>query len=130
MLSKILLTLVVIVVVALVFANRRSNPNTSSTNRSPNQAPQQAPEPISESRSLSTRTVAYIILGVLLAISISLFVINYQSDNRIITIRVIAEDGASTLYQARQKSIKGRHFVTLDGRQVVLGDSDRIEMQR
>lgn len=77
---------------------------------------------------MSTRIVAYVILGVLIAISISVFVINYQSDNQIITIKVIAEDGMSTVYQAKQKSIKGRHFVTLDGRQVALGNSDRMEV--
>ena len=63
-----------------------------------------------------------------MAISITVFIVSYQSDNKIINIRVIAEDGMSTLYQAKQKSIKGRHFVTLDGRQVTLGGSDRIEM--
>ena len=62
-------------------------------------------------------------------LSISIFVFKYQSDNRIINIRVIAEDGTSTVYQARQKEIKGRQFLTLDNKQVTLGESDRIEME-
>lgn len=120
MLTKILFTLAVIIVVVLVFRNKRG----AQAAHSPNQSPEQA----SASGSLSTRIVAYVILGVLVAISISVFVINYQSDNQIITIKVIAEDGMSTVYQAKQKSIKGRHFVTLDGRQVALGNSDRMEV--
>ena len=63
-----------------------------------------------------------------MAISVTVFIVSYQSDNKIINILVIAEDGMSTLYQAKQKSIKGRRFVTLDGRQVTLGESDRIEI--
>ena len=119
MLTKLLFTLAVIVVVVLVFRNKR----TAHPPRQLEQSPVQ-------SGALSTRAVAYIILVVLVGISVSVFVINYRFDNQIITIRVIAEDGLSTVYQAKQKSIKGRHFVTLDGRQVALGDGDRIEIDR
>ena len=78
--------------------------------------------------SLSVKTVAYLIVGILVIISATIFVFKYQSDNRIVNIRVIAEDGTSTVYQARQKEIKGRQFLTLDNKQVTLGESDRIEM--
>jgi hypothetical protein len=118
MLTKVFFTLAVIIVVALVFRTK--------------QAAQTAPAPkqSSDQGSLSTRIVAYFILGALVVISITVFVVDYRSDNQIIDIRVIAEDGIGTMYQARQKSIKGRRFVTLDGKQVTLGESDRIEIQK
>ena len=118
MLTKIFFTLAVIIVVALVFRTKQARKMPP------------APPETSEQGSLSTRIVAYLILGVLAVISITVFVVDYRSDNQIINIRVIAEDGIGTMYQARQKSIKGRRFVTLDGKQVTLGESDRIEIQK
>ncbi len=117
MLTKIIFTLFVIVVVALVF-------RTKSESKKP------AVKTVNEEQgSLSTRTVTYGILGLLVVISVVLFVFDYKSDNTIVNIRVISEDGSGTTYQAKQKSIKGRNFVTLDGKQVTLGESDRIEME-
>ena len=116
MLTKILVTLVVIIVVALVFR----------TKTAPRRA--RVVEPAEQAGSLSVRTVAYIIIAVLVIISSTIFFFKYQSDNRIVNITVISEDGTSTVYQARQKFIKGRQFQTLDNRQVTLGESDRIEM--
>lgn len=115
MLSKILLTIVVIATVILVYRTK-----AASRQRQPSEAPAQG--------SLSVRAVAIAIIFVLIAVSSAVFFFKYQSDNRIITIRVISEDGASTVYQARQKAIKGRHFRTLDNRDITLGESDRIEM--
>ena len=120
MLIKILFTLAVVVVVALVFrtkAGQDRNTKAKPVHRE-----------IEKSGSLSVRTVAYGLLAVLVMVSAAIFVVKYQSDNRIITIRVIAEDGASTTYQAKQKTIKGRQFITLDDRRVTLGESDRIEL--
>ncbi|MEA3291724.1 MAG: antitermination protein NusG, partial [Pseudomonadota bacterium] len=57
-----------------------------------------------------------------------IFIINWNEQNRIVNIRVIGANGEAITYQARRKSIEGRKFVTLDGRNVALGDNDRIEM--
>jgi Na+/H+ antiporter NhaC len=114
MLTKIIFTLIVIVIVALVFRNKQAS------------RPAEKVQP-TDVGSLSTRTVAYCILALLITISITVFIFSYRADNQIITIRVISEDGNSTIYQAKQKFIKGRQFQTLDGTQVSLGESDRIE---
>ena len=117
MLTKIFFTIVVIVIVALVFRTKA--------------APQKAKivEQEESEGSLSVRTVAYIIIVALVVISSTIFYFKYQSDNKIINIRIISDDGTSTVYQAHQKSIKGRQFETLDHRKVTLGESDRIEME-
>lgn len=116
MITKILFTLLVIIIVALAFRGKAAKQPPASI-----QVSEQA-------GSLSVRTVAYIIIAALLLIASAIFVFNYQADNRIIDIRVIAKGGSSALYQARQKDIRGRRFTTLDHRQVTLGESDRIEM--
>ena len=74
------------------------------------------------------RTVTYTLLVVLIVMSASIFFFKYGADNKIVNIRVVSEDGTSTLYQARHKSIKGRKFVTLDEKKVTLGESDRFEI--
>ena len=116
MLTKIFFTILVIVIVALVFRTKA--------------APQKAKvvELEEPDGSLSVRTVSYIIIVVLIIVSSTIFYFKYQSDNKIINIRVISDDGTSTIYQAHQKSIKGRQFETLDHRKVTPGESDRVEM--
>ena len=116
MLTKILITLAVIIIVALVFRTK-ATPAASPTVKPPD-----------EPGALSVRGVTYALLGILLLIAAGVFIIKFQADNKIITIRVISDDGVSTIYQARQKTIKGRRFTTLDNKQVTLGESDRIEM--
>lgn len=119
MLTKILFTAAVIAVVYFVYRGRtRATP--------PRPVPQKDRQP--ETSSISPRTVAYIFIALLVAISSLIFVINWNEQNRIVNIRVIGADGEAITYQARRKSIEGREFVTLDGRNVALGDNDRIEM--
>lgn len=118
MLTKILFTIAVIIVVALVF-------RTKAAARQPVKVVN-----VDESAgSLSVRTVSYIIIAMLIVVSSVIFFFKYQSDNRIVNIRVISDDGTSTVYQALQKHVKGRQFTTLDNRAVTLGESDRVEME-
>ena len=116
MLTKILITLAVIIIVALVFRTR-ATPAVSPTARAPD-----------EPGALSVRGVAYVLLGILLLTAAGVFIIKFQANNKIITIHVISDDGVSATYQARQKNIKGRRFTTLDNKRVTLGEGDRIEM--
>lgn len=117
MLIKILFTIGVILTVILVFRIKSGRVNPP-------------PAESAETRgSLSVKAVTIMVIVLLMAISSAIFVFQYRSDNRIVNIRVISADGASTVYQARQKSIKGRQFETLDERLITLGESDRIEME-
>lgn len=115
MLTKFLFTLAVIIGVVIFFRHRR------------HRAPAQAPAAVEEGYSVSTRAVAYGLLGVLAGVSVVVFALNWHSQNRIVHIRVIS-DGAATDYRARHKSVKGRNFITLDGARITLGENDRIEM--
>ena len=119
MLIKILFTMAVIIVVIVFFRRKRGD--------APAVAVPAASRDGEEDRSVSPRTLAYSLLGALAGISLLVFELNRRAQNRIVDIRVIS-DGATTRYRAQRKSIKGRRFVTLDGAQVILGESDRMEL--
>ncbi|MCY4051788.1 MAG: hypothetical protein OXE41_01025 [Gammaproteobacteria bacterium] len=116
MLTKILFTIGVILVVILIFRTKANHSQSRSTDSD------------ETTGSLSVKVVTIIVIVLLMGISSAIFFFQYRADNQIVNIRVINADGESTHYQARQKSIKGRQFITLDERMITLGESDRIEM--
>ena len=119
MLTKILFTLLVIIGVSFYFRTKPGNKTTAKTNQASDQEGQV---------SIPTRTVAYILIGFLMLVSVGVFFFKWQSDNTILHIRVISDSGVATEYQARQKLVKGRSFQTLEGIQVNLGESERMEI--
>ena len=119
MLTKILFTLLVIIGVSFYFRTKPSNKSQPKTTQQTEHEGQV---------SIPTRTVAYILIGFLILVSIGVFFFKWQSDNTILHIRVISDSGVATEYQARQKLVKGRSFETLEGIQVNLGESERMEV--
>ena len=118
MLLKVLFTLAVVLAVAVIF-------------RVKNQ-PQKPPPPnAATGRSgggVSSRAVIYTLLGLIISVSILIFVLHWSDQRQIINIRVTDSQGETINYQAYRKTIKGRRFTTLDGVDVTLGASDRVEM--
>ena len=118
MLLKILFTLAVILAVAVIF-------------RVKNQT-QKSPAPNAETdrsgSGVSSRAVIYTLLGLIVSISILIFVLHWSNQRQIINIRVTNSQGETTFYQAYRKTIEGRRFTTLGGIDVTLGASDRVEM--
>ncbi len=119
MLTKILFTVVVIIGVAIFYRQKAEKENAGRV---------QASQAEETEASIKPRTLAYILIGVLVAISVTVFAFSWQRDNQIVNIRVTAESGDTVTYQAYQKDIKGRSFVSLSGSQITLGESDRVEM--
>ena len=118
MLSKIFFTLVVIIGVVLFYRNKRMREQPAN----PAPSAQEAEGP------LSTHTLAYIMIGILVAISGAVFAYNWHQNNRIVNIQVTSEGNEVVHYQARHGDIKKRVFITLDGVQVTLGQNDRMEI--
>ena len=118
MLLKILFTLAVILAVAVIFRvknpTQKSPPPNTATDRS--------------GGGVSSRAVIYTLLSVIISISILIFVLHWSEQRRIINIRVTNSQGETINYQAYRKTIEGRRFTTLDGVDVTLGASDRVEM--
>jgi len=119
MLTKILFTVVVIVGVAIFYRQKAEKQNLERAKQAENTEAE---------ASISPRTLAYILIAVLVVISIVVFTFSWQRSNQVINIRVTAESGDVTTYQAYQKDIKGRSFISLSGSQITLGESDRVEM--
>lgn len=119
MLTKIAITLAVIVIVSLVFKNKR-----------PDLPRQQAAASETEDKpGMKSQTIAYIIVGAIVLTGILFWVLDYRDDNRVMDIRITNPGtGQVETYQAHQKDIKGKTFTTLDGRQVTIGDSERFEI--
>ena len=118
MLLKVLFTLVVILAVAVIFRVKnqplKPPPPDAATDQS--------------GAGVSSRAVIYTLLGLIIAISILVFVLHWSDQRQIINIRVTNSQGETINYQAYRKTIEGRRFTTLDGVDVTLGTSDRVEM--
>ncbi len=118
MLTKILFTLLVVVGVALYIRASKTPSRKAPTRDMPETESGSAP---------STRALVYALIGLLVAVSIGVFLYKWQQDNRIIEIRVTTESGEVAIYRALHKDIDGRRFLSLQGIQVTLGSGDRME---
>ncbi len=119
MLTKILFTVAVIVVVLLVY-QARFRPVSEAVKKA-------KAEPLFAHKP--SKWVVYTVVGILAISSGIVYYFKWQSDNTVLTIRVISSQQEQPFtYKARQKDIKGRTFTTLDGRIVKLGDAERIEL--
>ena len=118
MLLKVLFTLAVMLAVAVVFRTKSQGqkplPRDAATNGS--------------GGGVSSRAVIYTLLGLIISISILIFVLHWSNQRQIINIRVTNSQGETTSYQAYRKTIEGRRFTTLGGVDVTLGTNDRVEM--
>lgn len=119
MLTKILFTIAVIIVVLLVY-QARFRPVSQAVRKAKSD---------SFFAQKPSKWVVYTVAGILALASGVVYFFKWQSDNAVVTIRVIsAQQEQPFIYKARQKDFKGRTFTTLDGRVVKLGDSERIEL--
>lgn len=120
MLTKIAVTLAVIVIVSLVFKNKRPDLPRQ-------QAAAEAED--GDKPGMKPQTIAYIIVGAIVLTGLLFWILDYKDDNRVMDIRITNPGtGQVETYQAHQKDIKGKTFTTLDGRQVTIGDSERFEI--
>ena len=117
MLLKVFFTLAVILAVALIFRVKQPQKPVSSPKRVE-----------SKKTGVSSNIIVYTLLGLIITISALIFALNWSEQHRIINIRITNGQGEAVNYQAYQKDIEGRKFVTLDGINVALGANDRVEM--
>ena len=115
MIKKILFTIIVAAVVILFYKIKRQQPEKKDTT-------QKLPE-----GKFSTQLIAYIVVGFMLLFSGVFFTLNWLDDNSTIQVKVITGN-SSTEYQVKKNRLKGRTFTTVDGRQIELGDNERLEI--
>ncbi|ODB83252.1 hypothetical protein A3195_05515 [Candidatus Thiodiazotropha endoloripes] len=119
--SKILLTMAVIGVAWLVIRHRQQSLNE----------PARIARPVAKEKS-SNRSIKWLSYALLvLMISASLIYLGWQVEQgyRLVTVRVVdAQTGRSVSYIARRMDVDDRHFVTQDGREIIVADGERIEL--
>ncbi|MCB1925103.1 MAG: hypothetical protein KDJ27_15400 [Gammaproteobacteria bacterium] len=120
MLGKILFTLAVIVLVALVWRTRQSRTSASQYEPRLVNPPMQRRWPI--------RGLAIGIVGLMVAAFAYLLYDHWRDNNEVIFIRVVdASSGRAAEYRAARGDIDDRSFTTVDGRRIVLAETERLE---
>lgn len=118
MLTKILITVLVILGVITFYRIKNSERVSSAARRLESRAP---------ANNRFGRMMAYGFVGFLLLVSAIWYGLHWREQHRIITVRVIGESGTTT-YKAYNKDLKGSQIETIDGKTVILGDSERVEI--
>lgn len=120
MLGKILLTLGVILAVALIWRTRR--PPLATGRASPRLI---NPSP-GRRWPISALTSTIVMLAVLA--SSYLLYEHWRDNSEVIYVRVVeASSGRAVSYRAQRGDIEDREFLTVDGRRIVLADTERLE---
>ena len=123
MILKILFTMLVIIVVGMIF--RTQNQARAAEQARQRQAAAETPE---DTRSLPPKTVAYLLVALLILVSGLVYYFSWSDANEIVTLRITSVDGQTVEYQAHRKDIKDREFTTIDGIRTRLADTDRLQM--
>ena len=123
MIVKILFTMLVIIVVGIIF-------RTQNQAKAAEQARQQKTAAVAADQpsSLAPKTVAYLLVALLILVSGVVYYFSWSDANEVVTLRVTSGDGRLVEYQAYRKDIKDREFTTIDGIRTRLADTDRLQM--
>jgi hypothetical protein len=122
MLGKILFTIGVILVVALIWRTKRPPSGVAAAPRLIN------PDTPGSRRRWPVRGLAIGAVALMIVASGFLLYDHWRDNNEVIVIRVVdASSGRSTEYRAVRGDIGERVFTTLDGRRIVLAETERLE---
>jgi len=120
MLTKIVFTAAVIAVVLLLVKFR--------------QRPVPAPVPRRQRKAPNRRLIrilAVAVLAVMLSGSLLMLYLNWRDSHQVLQVRVIdARSGRVSEYRVYRGRLEERAFETLDGRQVRLAETERMEVVR
>jgi hypothetical protein len=122
MITKIFFTMMVLIIVGMIFRSQsqsKDSPRSRQSNVGKNK---------DEPASLAPKTVAYMLVGLLIVVSGVVYYFSWLDSNQLVTLRVINAGGTLSEYQAYRKDIKGREFNAIDGTFIRLADTDRLEM--
>lgn len=115
--------MLVIIVVGMVFKSQNQGRATEQARQQ-----KQAASGAEEVKSLAPKTVAYLLVALLILVSGVVYYFSWSDANQVVTLRITSADGRLVEYQAYRKNIKDREFTTIDGVRTRLADSDRLEM--
>jgi hypothetical protein len=118
MIIKILFTLLIVAGVYVLTAHRRAANEPRPRAK--------ASGPMAEDRTVRLALWFFVAMTVMGGLVYAWW--EWQAAHRILDIRVIGSGGEVATYRAYRSDVRGRRFATLDGRQVTIADSERIEI--
>jgi hypothetical protein len=123
MITKLLLTLTIIFIAWLVVKSRQQGTPAITHERQPGAVPESGKSPL-------FKWGAYALMAMLVLGSGGYIFMQWQDLSRVVTVVVVdTQSGRSVSYQARRGDVDERRFVTLDGREVSVASSERIELE-
>ncbi|MCP4431109.1 MAG: hypothetical protein GY806_09045 [Gammaproteobacteria bacterium] len=121
MLTKILLTLSVIVVCAWLISARRNNPELKSSRAA-------GKETLARQKQL--RQAAWAFMGAMVAAAVIMMTVELWDKNALVTVHVInTQSGERISYQARREDVSQNSFTTVEGRKIFTAGVERIEIE-
>ena len=115
MLTKLLLVIGVIVLLAVAFRSRGRDLASSESR--------------TEAPASPTRITAWVLIGVIIVVSVGMGLYQQAIEPKTVTVLVInTHTGERRYYQASRDEAGKRSFHTLDGRTIVLAETERAEI--
>ena len=120
MITKLLLTLGVIMVMIMVIRGQSRDRKTPATTPPPSRQ---------QSKQSTTRTTAWFLIGVFVILSFTYSAWQWFGMREIVTVRVInSNNGDSVSYRAYRGDVDEYGFTTTDHRSITLAQIERMEI--
>ncbi|MEQ8955628.1 MAG: hypothetical protein RL120_15965 [Gammaproteobacteria bacterium] len=122
MLSKILLTTAV-VIVAFFFIRQRSMAEGAAVKADSAAAAEQT-------QSNDLRFMAYAFLVMVLGLAAAMYYFQWRDDHTVLTISLYSDNRAAPIsYQVYRYQLRDRSFTTIDGTNITVASSERMEIE-
>lgn len=125
MLTKILITVAIILGAVVFIRYKKSQQPTLSRGNTQGITIQQEPD--------SQANIKYIAIGVLsltLLTGTTMLFLDWRDDHRLYDIKIVnPQTGSVDHYQAYKKDLRGRSFTSITGQQVAVSELERLEFQ-
>ncbi|WP_299196620.1 hypothetical protein [uncultured Amphritea sp.] len=120
MVTKVLLTLLVIVL-AYLYLRRRMNRNTP-------QRPRVKTEPVSSDTPVKTIAILFVLVS--FTLTVGFFVYRWIDGNQLLRVTLISPQSSEPLYyQVHKSELQERSFTTTDGQIIRIGGQDRLQIE-
>lgn len=121
MLTKILLTLGVIVACIWLISSRRDSPKVRARALVSQET---------RARQRALRQGAWVFMGVMVLAALAMIVVETMDRNTLVTVHVInTQSGERISYQARREDVQQNSFTTIEGRRIFTAGVERIEIE-
>ncbi len=120
MVTKVLLTFLVIVAAYLYLKRRMHHKNT--------QRPRA--DPVSANADMPVKTIAVLFILVSFTLTVGFFLYRWVDGNQLLRITLISPQSSEPLYyQVHKSELQERSFTTTDGQIIRIGAQDRLEIK-